>query len=301
MNVGSEKKPTQASTDPAMKRPLITSLVFHFVIFLIAVFGLPHMARDIEISEPVSVELVPISELTTTNKKPVKAPPKEEKKDEPPPPKQEELKKPPTVKESTPEEEVEEKEPEPKKVEEAEAVIPKEEKKPKEEKPKEPPKKKKPEKKPPEKKDEKAAEDFDALLKNLAEEKPQAQTEESTTEENTSPEPAPNVSRFSDQLSMSEKDALRQQLAACWNIMAGAMDSQDLSVEVRLFVNPDRTVREAKVLDQSRYNSDTFFRAAADSALRAVRNPMCSPLNLPPDKYDEWKEIVVNFDPREMF
>ena len=40
--------------------------------------------------------------------------------------------------------------------------------------------------------------------------------------------------------------------------------------------------------------------AAADSAVRAVRNPKCSPLELPADKYDQWKRIDFTFDPRDM-
>lgn len=298
MNAGSDKKPTVTSSDPGMKRPLVTSLIIHGILLIVAIVGLPHIARDVELAEPVSVELLPISELTTTNKPPVKAPPKEEKKEEPPPPKQEELEKPPTVKETAKAEPEPEKEPE--KVEKAEAVIPKEENpEPKKEEPKKP--KKEIPKKTDVKKEAKAEEDFDALLKNLAEEKPEPKTEVTENTEKTDPTPAPNVSRISDRLSMSETDALRQQLGMCWNIMAGAQNSENLAVEVRLYVNPDRTVRQVDILDQSRYNSDTFFRAAADSVLRAVRNPMCSPLNLPADKYDQWKEIVVNFDPRDMF
>ena len=62
----------------------------------------------------------------------------------------------------------------------------------------------------------------------------------------------------------------------------------------------DGTVKNAGVLDIGRYNRDSAFRAAADSALRALRNPRCSPLKLPPEKYDQWKTIVINFDPQDM-
>jgi hypothetical protein len=164
---------------------------------------------------------------------------------------------------------------------------------------------KKPVKKPEPKKDDKKdpKPDFDNLLKNLTpdEELPQPDVPPNEQVKDADPSPAPNVSRFSDVLSMSEQDALRQQLSGCWNIMAGAANSEDLAVEVQVVVNPDRTVLSAKVVDQSRYNSDTFFRAAADSALRAVRNPRCTPLNLPPDKYDQWRDMTIVFDPKDMF
>jgi hypothetical protein len=35
--------------------------------------------------------------------------------------------------------------------------------------------------------------------------------------------------------------------------------------------------------------------------LRAVKNPRCSPLRLPPDKYNLWNKMTVVFDPKEMF
>lgn len=113
--------------------------------------------------------------------------------------------------------------------------------------------------------------------------------------------PAPQIARFSDRLTISEQDALRQQLGQCWNVLAGARDAQDLIVQIRLTVRPDRTVSSARLINNNRYNSDGVYRAAADAALRAVRNPLCSPLALPADKYDQWKVITVRFDPRNMF
>jgi hypothetical protein len=74
-----------------------------------------------------------------------------------------------------------------------------------------------------------------------------------------------------------------------------------LSVEVRILLYPDGRVKKASIAQSlyGRYQSDTIFRAAADSALRAVQ--LASPLkNLPADKYSSWKDMVVNFDPKEM-
>ena len=82
--------------------------------------------------------------------------------------------------------------------------------------------------------------------------------------------------------------------------MAGAKYAEELVVAVKVYMNPDRTVRSASVADQLRYSRDSHFRAAADSALRALRNPRCSPLELPEDKYEQWREITIRFDPRQM-
>ena len=42
-----------------------------------------------------------------------------------------------------------------------------------------------------------------------------------------------------------------------------------------------------------------LVRTAAESAVRAVSK--CAPFNLPADKYETWAEVVVNFDPSDMF
>ena len=102
-------------------------------------------------------------------------------------------------------------------------------------------------------------------------------------------------------LTISEIDMVRQQLARCWNLPAGAKDADDLIIEIRTVMNPDGTVREARIQNQSRMQGDPFFRAAAESALRAVLNPRCSPLKLPPEKYDQWQTMTLTFNPKEMF
>nr|MBX2833453.1 energy transducer TonB [Micavibrio sp.] len=108
------------------------------------------------------------------------------------------------------------------------------------------------------------------------------------------------VAPLSSQLSISELDALKYQIAQCWVVPAGAKYAEDLAVEIRIKLNRDGTLNQAGVVNTARYNRDTAFRAAADSAMRALRNPACSPLKLPADKYDRWKETLMNFDPREM-
>ena len=59
---------------------------------------------------------------------------------------------------------------------------------------------------------------------------------------------------------MSEIDVLRQQIGRCWNIAAGARQADALSVEIEMKMNPDATVRAARVIDRVRMNSDPFFR-----------------------------------------
>ena len=167
-------------------------------------------------------------------------------------------------------------------------VTKKEEPKPKEkvkEKPKEEPKP--------------AQDDFQSLLKNLTPEEDKPVEGEKALDPDATPD-AGQIAKLGDQLTISEQDAVRRQLSGCWYVQAGAKYAEELIVEVRVEMNRDRTVNRAAILDQSRYNRETHFRAAADAALRALRNPNCSPLKLPPDKYDQWKTFVIGFDPRNM-
>lgn len=142
---------------------------------------------------------------------------------------------------------------------------------------------------------------FETLLKNLA--------MQSTV---PSPDPPPQRPRVASarpssqpraplgsQITASEVDLVRQQIARCWNVPAGARDAKDLVVEVRVAVDPDGTVRQATIIDQGRL-SDPFYRAAAESARRAFFNPLCRPLHLPPDKYAIWKDLVVDFSPKDI-
>ena len=103
------------------------------------------------------------------------------------------------------------------------------------------------------------------------------------------------------EMTISELDAVRLQLRECWIVPAGAKEVANTVVRVAMTMNQDGTVRAAKILDQDRMNADPFYRTVAESALRAVLNPQCSPLALPPEKYDLWRDFVFNFDPRTMF
>lgn len=274
------------------KRAKRISISIHLALILFIIFGLPFLPdREYSTPIPIGVEVLDVSEIAQTNR-PEASSQKAEKAEE------------------------KEKPPEPVKPKVTEPPKPKEADKPKEEKPKEKPpapppvndlaevKQDKPKEKPkPEPEPDDAAQetDFESVLKNLTPDTPETDAPASkdvNTEAPAAEEAAAGA--LSDKITMSEMDALRRQLSRCWSIMAGAENAEDLVVEIRMQVNEDRTVQSAEVVDLGRYAADEYFRAAADSALRAVRNPLCSPLELPEGKYQQWKAIKVRFDPREM-
>jgi len=102
------------------------------------------------------------------------------------------------------------------------------------------------------------------------------------------------------QITASEVDLVRQQIARCWNVPAGARDARDLVVKIRVNIDSDGTVRQATIVDQARLVTDPFFRAAAESARRAFFNPLCRPLHLPAEKNAFWKDLVVDLSPKDI-
>lgn len=314
-----------------MRSGFTFSIAFHAAVVALGYFGLPQMRPLDPLEEqPIFVELVEISEISNA---PPPAPPEPEPEPEktpeppPPPPEPEPVAAPPPPPE--PEPEVAALPPEPEPIPEPEpepvpepVVEPEPEPEPEpvvepEPEPAPPPKpqtakavlKKKP--KPP------AQFQVSSLLKTLEEIKasqPPAAPEEEKTPEEPKPDFAAQMrqalasrapaqkSDLSREVSMTEMDSMRTQVinrvAPCWNIPAGAKNAQNLAVLMRLTMNPDGTVQAATVEDQTRYFRDTFFQAAADAARRAVLNPRCNPIQLPPNRYQIWREIVINFDPK---
>jgi hypothetical protein len=113
--------------------------------------------------------------------------------------------------------------------------------------------------------------------------------------------PRPAVSSIDRRGAASELGRLIQdQVTPCWNIPIGSKGIRDLQVAMSIDLNPDGTLRgNPTIADMSRYNADPAFQALADSALRALRNPRCSPLKLPYDQYEAWKHINLTFTPPE--
>jgi colicin import membrane protein len=103
------------------------------------------------------------------------------------------------------------------------------------------------------------------------------------------------------QLSASELAILAQIIKSCvqskWNVLGGGESAQNTQVKLRLRFNPDgRLASEPQIMNPQ---NTPYFLAVRDSALRAVQ--ACEPYSLPPAKYEFWKDIVLNFDPRDMF
>jgi hypothetical protein len=110
----------------------------------------------------------------------------------------------------------------------------------------------------------------------------------------SSPPKAPLGSRTA-----SDIDLVRDS-APCFNPPFGAKEKPDLVADIRVTMNRDGTVQQARVADQGQYASDQIYRAVADSGIRALKNPRCSPLRRPPDRYDVWQSFIFGFSTKDM-
>ena len=101
-------------------------------------------------------------------------------------------------------------------------------------------------------------------------------------------------------LSLSEEDALKAQIFGCWSIPLGLPLSDDLLVRIKLQLKPDGTIEKMEMLDHVKMNTPgkEKFRTLADSVRRAIQ--LCNPLRVPTTGYERWKNMILNFNAKEM-
>jgi hypothetical protein len=311
-----------------MRNAAIISACVHVLVIALIYFGLPTLFARKPVQElPVPVDIVSLQDAPTAAMPPPKAapkpePPKPTPKPTPPkpapPPKAEAPPPPPPTPPEPPKATPAPEPPPPPKAE----IVPTPKEKPK------PQPKPKPAPKPqpqqqaavappapvPKRKPKPPPDQFQALLKNLAKEKAQAEKADKTPKKEPPKKSEPfDVNSLVASLKPSQRSSIdkrrmganlaqmiQQQITPCWSVPGGAKDVQDMKIAVHIQLNQDGTLRGAPRLeDTRRMQSDPFYRAVAESALRALRNPSCSPLKLPLDQYDLWQDITFVFEPGE--
>ena len=270
-----------------MRQAAIISALGHLALIVVGYFGIPALREEATLTERVIiVEMVPITEernlpeSVVEETEPVPEEPATAERPPPPPPD------PPAPPEPEP---AAEPEPEPART----VSVPDEVRRPRD--------KPKPKPKP---------DPFANVLKSVAEMEQERQTRKPDDAPETKPpdiDPVEQVlaqanTPFSDSipLSMSEIDNIRYQIQRNWSLPAGARDAQNMTVTLRIRLNPDGSVTSVSVLNESRMRSDPFFRAMAESTVRAVLKTERIK-NLSPAKYHLWRDMRINFNPSEMF
>lgn len=298
-----------------MRQGAILSAILHGSLLVLLVIGLPSLSPDAVLAPPIPIEIVTLSEIPEPSPESEPAP-EPEAEPEPEPEPAAEL--PPEAPEPEPLPE-----PEPEPVPVAEAVpepvpeaLPEPEPEPEPEKPvvKTPPKPQvkperqvaeakpepepEPEKEEPKKEEPKKEEPKEDRLTSILRNVEKLKDQQPAAEQQADATPTRSI-----QVSAIEQNAMvraiQRQMARCWRIDAGARDAENLVVEIRVVLNPDASVRAAQIVDFERMFHDTYFQTAAENARRAVLR--CSPFDLPANKYEVWRDLVLRFDPSQMF
>jgi hypothetical protein len=305
-----------------MRTPAIVSAMLHVVVLGAAIMNLDFFGKPPLLEpEPVMIEFEAIDKKAAAPKvgnpppQPKDAPVAEEVTKAPPPKSAD----PPPVPEKPKPDVAEAKQPPPPPVEKPKpdlakpaedliALKPKEPEPPKVEKPPEPPKPapevKKPE--PPKPAPPKPAppkqQSVDSMIDDILKNKQSPQKQQTPEQQ---PRPMQQVTRqaaaapnLAAVVTASEIEGVRNKIRPCW-FTQGAMKDQNLVISLVVQMNQDGTPVKAELKDTGRYNNDPVYRAAADAAHRALMNPRCHPWPLSPEKYNSWRNITFNFDPRD--
>lgn len=97
-------------------------------------------------------------------------------------------------------------------------------------------------------------------------------------------------------LTQSERAALAAQMRKCWNPPLAALTEAGLTVRLIVDLNRDGSVAGTpRVLSEITSSvMDTTARAAQRAVLR------CGPYRLASEKYEEWRQVDVTFDPQDL-
>lgn len=107
---------------------------------------------------------------------------------------------------------------------------------------------------------------------------------------------APNAAPDA-KLSQTEIDALRQRIRECWSPPPGVDSDSNLYVELRVLFRQDGSLAQPPVVVAG--SPSPLGPALAESGKRALLQ--CQPFTmLKPEHYAQWRDITVNFNPREL-
>ncbi|MDR1561231.1 MAG: hypothetical protein LBS23_02650 [Holosporaceae bacterium] len=100
-------------------------------------------------------------------------------------------------------------------------------------------------------------------------------------------------------LTEGDYEVISSQIYPHWAVPSGIKDVENIIIEIRVQLKETGEVipSSIKILDEKRYTTDYIFRAAADSARRAVLE--ASPLKIPRDKIKIFRDFILRFNLKE--
>lgn len=111
---------------------------------------------------------------------------------------------------------------------------------------------------------------------------------------------APDVPR-GPPLSAGEKEALRVAISSCWNVGSLSTDALKTTVVVSMAMTQDgKPVTSSIRMASSSGGSQPAAQQAFEAARRAIIRCGAKGFNLPVEKYSQWQDIEMTFNPERM-
>lgn len=119
--------------------------------------------------------------------------------------------------------------------------------------------------------------------------------------QDSTPTPAPAPAPSGPPLSAGEKDALRVAVSQCWNIGSLSTEALGTVVIIAVQMNQDGTPVTSTIRQISAQGgSSAAAQRVFDSARRAIIRCGARGFDLPAEKYSQWQNIEMTFDPSKM-
>lgn len=100
-------------------------------------------------------------------------------------------------------------------------------------------------------------------------------------------------------IGMSEIDLLKKHIGNHWTPPIGAAGAENLIVDIFMEFNREGYVLTAEWVNKGLNGNNSFYKAAANAAIRALKDS--EPIPLPASKFKEWRTLTFRFDPATMF
>ncbi|WP_375254332.1 energy transducer TonB [Yoonia sp.] len=97
----------------------------------------------------------------------------------------------------------------------------------------------------------------------------------------------------------AERDSFRISVNRCWNVDPGSVAAR-VTVEVGFSLDRDGSVRGNEVRLLSSQGDTSAVDIAFQAARRAILRCQSGGYRLPAEKYDQWEDVVITFDPSGM-
>ncbi|MGC3936311.1 energy transducer TonB [Roseobacter sp. EG26] len=102
-------------------------------------------------------------------------------------------------------------------------------------------------------------------------------------------------------LSAGEKDALRVAVSNCWNVGSLSTDALNTTVVVSVAMTQDgKPVTSSIRMNSSSGGTEQAARQAFEAARRAIIRCGAKGFDLPVEKYSQWQDIEMTFNPERM-